>query len=305
MLPHGHPLQERRHLHDAARVATAGAFSTYSGFNQSTARLFASGSAWLSALSAIALQLLTALACVSAGMQAAWALSEHHDFFLHLLTGESLPTMGLRMRLPWWGCRSTTTFDSDRSGGTLNADDAAQQSANGVATGSQAVTLGGGAKKLDFFDICFIALSIGAVAGASVGVAVDTAPEHQWRREWWVALLLAPPGVLLRRLLSAQLNRPGLPLGTFCANMLGSLINAIDAALDSRIHSVGSDLAFKGIALGFDGGLSTVSSWAGEMHAMLVPGYGHGPARAYAYAAVTVLCGQVLALAAYGWSVWT
>eukprot|EP00793_Prasinoderma_coloniale_P006115 PRCOL_00004589-RA len=242
-LPHGHPLQDRAHLHDAIRVAVCGAFSTYSGFNQAVVALFAGGTTWLAACTAIVLQMTTALAALSAGVHLAWALSEHHDF-AHIAEPKQ-----------------------------------------------QAGEEGGGAA-IDLLDAAFIALALGSLAAATAGVVVDTAPEHQYRREWWVALLLAPVGVAVRRVLSAELNRPGWPWGTFAANMLGSLINAVDAALDSRIHSVGSDLAFKGIALGLDGGLSTVSSWAGEMHAMLVPRHGHGAARAYGYAATTILSGQ-------------
>ena len=379
-LPHGHPLQDRAHLHDAIRVAVCGAFSTYSGFNQAVVALFAGGTTWLAACTAIVLQMTTALAALSAGGHLAWALSEHHDF-AHIAEPPRCGAGAAPCAAPCAcacvrvlverrcgsgssaGSRDALTGGADADSALVESKESGAAAAaiaeggavGGGSNGSRAAPSGhreielsplrqhrqrggdaatadeqqqeepeqeepppprptdskqrageeGGGAAIDLLDAAFIALAVGSLAAATAGVVVDTAPEHQYRREWWVALLLAPVGVAVRRVLSAELNRPEWPWGTFAANMLGSLINAVDAALDSRIHSVGSDLAFKGIALGLDGGLSTVSSWAGEMHAMLVPRHGHGAARAYGYAATTILSGQALALAAYGWSRWT
>lgn len=82
------------------------------------------------------------------------------------------------------------------------------------------------------FDKAVLILGIGCWAGAVIMCAIP--PDRFQTRETWrgvalFALVFAPAGCLLRFVLSIKLNLRifGFPLGTFCANMLGTLILAV------------------------------------------------------------------------------
>lgn len=92
-------------------------------------------------------------------------------------------------------------------------------------------------------------------------------------RSWMFLIFFAPFGALIRFHLS-KLNRKDFPLGTYCANILGSALIAVFSLLSraknsssatNLIPSVLSCHVFLGIIDGFCGGLTTISTFIAEL----------------------------------------
>lgn len=169
---------------------------------------------------------------------------------------------------------------------------------------------------------------VGAVLGAlgyatvlALLLATMTAP-HLLRpgaafsppwRYWLMALACAPPAVVLRYWTIRLVNplRRGFPLGTFACNVLGSAVLAAlvllqRGAVASRAGSAVAGVVagrvrcdvVRGLADGFCGGLSTVSTLVNEM-------YGLGVARAYPYGATSFAAGFSCMALILGTYIWT
>ena len=93
--------------------------------------------------------------------------------------------------------------------------------------------------------------------------------ETDWRGRVTFALVLAPPGCLLRFYASKHLNSrlPSFPVGTFCVNVFGTVILGLCYDLqhsDAGASIVGCQV-LEGVIEGFCGCVTTVSTWALEL----------------------------------------
>ena len=117
------------------------------------------------------------------------------------------------------------------------------------------------------------------------------------------ALLFAFPGALTRHLLGAALNSrvPSFPLGTFTSNMLGTITSALAYLLQNlgpiecNITSTG---LLQGLADGYAGCLSTVSTYVAEINLM-------SNHHAWIYACASWVCAQVLLVVLLGSAQWS
>ena len=152
-----------------------------------------------------------------------------------------------------------------------------------------------------------------ATAGAACLAAAATLTAldgHPVRRGVWAAVLVSPVGALVRWGLSPlNYSLPGrarfLPTGTLAANMAGcALTYAVAAALAVSPPAPGSaaSIVAAALQLGVAGALSTVSTLAAELTAMLRTAPAH--VGGYAYGAVSWAGAQVLGVAIYGAAVW-
>lgn len=134
-------------------------------------------------------------------------------------------------------------------------------------------------------------------------------PQDQWRADCVFAIVFAPPGCLLRFWLAVQLNSrvPRFPLGTFAANILGSMILAMaynlqHAPLGSADGLVGGGLigcqVLQGMMDGFCGCLTTVSTWVVELQ-------GLRKRHAYEYGIASIAVGFAFMLIIIGSLQWT
>lgn len=124
----------------------------------------------------------------------------------------------------------------------------------------------------------------------------------RFRHQATAALLFSYPGTLTRYLLSLQLNpRVRLfPLGTFAANMLGTaLLGALQVI--QTMHSPASPNAcgvLRGLADGYCGCLTTVSTFAAEVAAL-------EDLKKWFYVLLSWVGAQCLLILIVGASVWT
>lgn len=167
-------------------------------------------------------------------------------------------------------------------------------------------------------DYAVVVLAAGVWAGAVALAAVPpdrpggpvganaTWAQATWRGQVLFALALAPTGCLLRFLLSVQLNGRfvGFPLGTFCANMVGTLVLAVVwdlQRLPATASWIGRDVlscqVLQGVADGFCGCLTTVSSWVLELTALR-------RAHAWRYGWVSLLTAIAIVVIVMGSIVW-
>lgn len=127
-------------------------------------------------------------------------------------------------------------------------------------------------------------------------------------RLWTFSILFAPFGALLRFGLGKRFNLVFkiFPLGTFIANVLGSLLLAIFTLISrGKIHFQGRIIesvltcqVLAGLDDGFCGGLTTVSTFVVELS-------GLRPMKRFRYGVVSVLasfCLMVLTLGSYNWT---
>lgn len=174
-------------------------------------------------------------------------------------------------------------------------------------------------------DRLAIFLGIGMWAGAVVMTALPpdrpggiSAGEHEtwktesWREEVLFALVFAPLGCLLRFYLSIKINSlvVGFPLGTFVANIFGTLVFCMAFVLQREPLGSASDLAaavgggqigcqvLQGVLDGFCGCLTTVSTWAMELTTLR-------RRHSYVYGLVTLGVGLVCTTLIMGMTKWT
>ncbi|KAH7141604.1 CrcB-like protein-domain-containing protein [Fusarium sp. MPI-SDFR-AT-0072] len=169
-------------------------------------------------------------------------------------------------------------------------------------------------------DRCALLLGFGTWLGA-VLIAVfppdrpsdanghDSRKRETWRGQGLFAVVFAPLGSLLRFYISLKLNslRPAFPLGTFTVNVVGT--GLLGMAWDlQRAHlgpgrSVigGSEIGcqlLQGVADGFCGCLTTVSTWVAELS-------GLHRWHAYMYGTATVVVSLAVLVVIMGTMKWT
>ena len=141
---------------------------------------------------------------------------------------------------------------------------------------------------------------------AAAGASWDA---EAWRGQVLFALVLAPPGCLLRWRAAVRLNArvSTFPVGTFAVNVGGTLLEALlwdlqHAALPGFGGLVGGGRTgcqvLQGAMDGFCGCLTTVSTWVAEMQ-------GLGPRRGYVYGAASMAAGLVVTVVVMGSLKWT
>ncbi len=125
-----------------------------------------------------------------------------------------------------------------------------------------------------FLNPLGVALAFGCWLGA---LCLAVWPiQNKWRQDCVFALVLAPVGCVLRFLLATKLNGriAKFPLGTFAANVFGSLVLAVAydlqrVSLPLAEGQVGGGLVscqvLQGVIDGFCGTLTTVSTWIAEL----------------------------------------
>mmetsp|Transcript_17482 Transcript_17482/g.35680 ORF Transcript_17482/g.35680 Transcript_17482/m.35680 type:complete len:618 (-) Transcript_17482:128-1981(-) len=129
----------------------------------------------------------------------------------------------------------------------------------------------------------YIRLLNAAATAALLGVTVAMAcllrfDEDFTRRKCWLALLFAPFGCFLRWRACLGFNAgvfPGrlswFPAGTFAINVAATALTSTAAAVEVHLCASAANLYWLALALGafqtgFDGALSTVSTFVGEVH---------------------------------------
>lgn len=129
-----------------------------------------------------------------------------------------------------------------------------------------------------------------------------------WRFRATFPLIFSPPGCLLRYYLSKYLNSriPSFPLGTFVANIFGTMVlgmawdlqhaSGIGAAPNASVNACS---VLEGIIEGFCGCLTTVSTWVLELDALR-------RRHAWFYGLTSVLVGlasMIVIMGSMGWTV--
>lgn len=126
--------------------------------------------------------------------------------------------------------------------------------------------------------------------------------KERWRGTATFALVFAPLGCLTRFYASAHLNGwlPSFPLGTFVVNMLGTAVLGMAWDLN-HVPSLGGVVGcqvLQGVADGFCGCLTTVSTWVSELAALR-------RRHAYVYGGASVGGGLALMVVIMGSLRWT
>lgn len=121
-------------------------------------------------------------------------------------------------------------------------------------------------------------------------------PHDRWRGIAVFALVFGPVGCLLRFVLSMRLNAlvPRFPLGTFVANVFGTLVLA--ASWDLQHAGIAGNVGcqvLQGVQDGFCGCLTTVSTWMLELK-------GLRRLHAYVYGACSVAIGLAVVVVVMG-----
>ncbi|KAJ4290622.1 hypothetical protein N0V90_010840 [Kalmusia sp. IMI 367209] len=168
--------------------------------------------------------------------------------------------------------------------------------------------------------IAFIAWSawLGAIVMAIFPPDRPSGPSSKgpWSHETWrgqaiFACVFAPAGCLLRFYVSLKLNPliPSFPLGTFCVNIFGTAVLGMAYDLQ-HVDISGSGIGggrvgcqiLQGVMDGFDGCLTTVSTWILEIESLK-----RGHAWKYGFASVAAgVAVLVMVMGSVRWSVgWT
>ena len=171
-----------------------------------------------------------------------------------------------------------------------------------------------------FLDRAMIVLAFGCWLG-SIFLALwppdrhDPVPEQYWRARAVLAVVFAPIGCLFRFYVSIWLNAriPSFPLGTFVANMAGTLVIGMCFDLQHARTVVGSTgerqmgvsysrligcQVLSGVMDGFCGCATTISTWVAELHSLELK-------HAYRYGIVSVGLGLAFLVVIIGSMDWT
>ncbi|KAG9005761.1 hypothetical protein FRB94_001327 [Tulasnella sp. JGI-2019a] len=150
-------------------------------------------------------------------------------------------------------------------------------------------------------------LVILVVSTASVVIYVLTIPMYfilspAYRGKATAALLFSFPGAFSRYYISLKLNplRKTLPLGTLTVNTLGTLLLCVFYVSERTrggTLSLTSCVMLKGLADGYCGCLSTISTFASELTTL--PKW-----KAWRYAVLSVLLGQIITVVVIGGAEW-
>ncbi|GAA5847936.1 hypothetical protein JCM9279_003499 [Rhodotorula babjevae] len=121
-----------------------------------------------------------------------------------------------------------------------------------------------------------------------------------WRSRATFAIVVAPPGSILRYLASKHLNpiNPRFPVGTLVVNSTSVLVFAVMALLAHHPRAPLGCAALKGVQDGFCGSLSTISTMVVELRGLRT---GDG----YRYFAVSWCVAQALLVVVLGTWVWS
>eukprot|EP01068_Selenidium_serpulae_P006622 Selendium_serpulae@DN4460_c0_g1_i2.p1 len=131
---------------------------------------------------------------------------------------------------------------------------------------------------------------------AALITAVIIDPSTHRLQFWWWPGLFAPFGAVTRWMIGLRLNnRYSWPAGTFVCNILASALSAVlSGVVDSEVLKPPGVNPIHGILLGFNGGLSTVSSFVAELYSL--PRLGCS----YWYGMSTVITAIILVVLGYG-----
>lgn len=149
-------------------------------------------------------------------------------------------------------------------------------------------------------DRLFVVLGWGCWLGALLMAIFP--PQNHWRGTVVFAIVFAPLGCLGRFYLSMFLNskRPSFPLGTFAANVLGTVVlgMAWDIAHSTSTGGVLGCQLLQGIEDGFCGCLTTISTWVSELSSLRRKS-------SYIYGTVSVIVSTALMIVIMGSLRWT
>ena len=160
------------------------------------------------------------------------------------------------------------------------------------------------------FDRAVVFLAFGTWLGAIVMAIMPPQTREMWRGEVLFALVFAPLGCLARFYASLLLNSrfPSFPLGTFAANISGTLFLGMFFDLQhTSLGGVSGNLigggrlgcqVLQGAMDGFCGCLTTVSTWVVELKSLRLR-------HAYFYGLASILVGLAGLVAVMGSLKWT
>lgn len=126
-----------------------------------------------------------------------------------------------------------------------------------------------------WLDCMVLILGLGCWIGAVLLSIFPPGPASAWRSRATLPLIFSPLGALLRFYLSRHLNSrvPSFPLGTFTANIIGTVIEAVcyvlqhtdNVVLRNDLVDTDACTVLQGLTQGFCGCLTTVSTWVAEL----------------------------------------
>ncbi|KAK9256924.1 CrcB-like protein-domain-containing protein [Lipomyces tetrasporus] len=136
--------------------------------------------------------------------------------------------------------------------------------------------------------------------GCWIGAVLMAIFISKWRGNVLFALVFGPLGTLSRWLLARYMNplRPSFPLGTFIANILGTVLIGIFTIIQQRVDNTTGCQVLQGMMDGYCGCLTTVSTFALEL---LTLHRNH----AWRYGSASVVCGVLITCLTMGVDHWS
>lgn len=303
-VPYEHPLQRRKHLWLGLRTGLCGSITTFSAWILQCTQMLCAGN-YIASGFVLVIGIHVYLGSLFVGMACAQELYRWRQSKLNapplqqtLLSSTSDP-LASEPAAP--STQDTSVLLSPASPSLPSPSSSAPPSAPAADVNKVYTTL----------DYVVLALFILMEALAIMGLFINTTEYQGAMRAYWLSLLMAPFGVALRWQLGVRLNGAAflgdykwLPLGTLAANALACLIDG--ACMGVLYHSQQSDwhfTALKAVIVGFNGALSTVSTFVVEVFKFqpAVPGK-DSHVRAFGYATGSMALGIVLCVSTYVWS---